>query len=277
MTALVDSASPTSRLAAFLDVDPDVVDVALANLAADRCTFLVVSGKLASGKDTVAPAILDRLGYTETTHLYYALPLKEELNAIMGDIRAWFFTVRPASMTQRRRRDLAHILAAKHDMSVEHAEFFVGRLLDQVRMTHSLHSRSRTEVVRQALQRLGTDVRRSQDPEYWVKLALKPAVETLAQGRSVFFTDARFPNEVEHASLLGARTCRLDISRAVQADRLRGRDGIAVPSEETLTHLSETSLDDYAGFDIRVSNDGTLEEGLAAVLSAWSGPRALAA
>ena len=270
MSSATSDAQTVTSLAAAIGAPEALVAKARANITSGAAAFLVVSGWMGSGKDTIAPETLAKLGYTDSEHLYYALPLKAELDAIIADIRSWFFTGGFPSMTHRRREELAALLAQTHRMPVEHAMFFVGRLLDQVRMNRLVHARTRTPVIREALQKLGTDVRRAQDADYWVKQALIPAVEALAAGRSVYFTDARFPNEVANAAALGAFSVRLDISREVQLARLMARDHIAAPSPEQLFHDSETSLDAYPDFDVRVDNTGTLAECLAAVEAAWS-------
>jgi hypothetical protein len=52
---------------------------------------------------------------------------------------------------------------------------------------------------RRLLQRLGTEVMRKRDPEYWVKEWCRAAEKLILQGRDIACADARFINEVRAA------------------------------------------------------------------------------
>ena len=88
--------------------------------------------------------------------------------------------------------------------------------------------------VRDIMQLWGTNFRRAQDPEYWVKRAVAIAEE---RGGNVIFDDVRFPSE---------------------ANAIRDRGGIVVRLDpypgwtptEADKHISEHALDDYA-YDLR--------------------------
>ena len=92
---------------------------------------------------------------------------------------------------------------------------------------------------RQLLQLWGTEYRRRQDPDYWVK-RLEAKLDGLER---VVIDDVRFPNEVEMVQRLGGRVIRID------------RPG---PAEST--HASEIELDSFDGWDDVIVNDGTLRE-----------------
>lgn len=92
---------------------------------------------------------------------------------------------------------------------------------------------------RQLLQLFGTEYRRRQDPDYWVKRL----EEKLHGLEKVVIDDVRFPNEVEMIHRLGGRVIRID------------RPG---PAEST--HASEIELDSFDGWDDVIVNDGTLRE-----------------
>lgn len=92
---------------------------------------------------------------------------------------------------------------------------------------------------RQLLQLFGTEYRRRQDPDYWVKRL----EEKLKGHERVVIDDVRFPNEVEMIHRLGGRVIRID------------RPG---PAEST--HASEIELDSFDGWDDVIVNDGTLRE-----------------
>jgi hypothetical protein len=103
------------------------------------------------------------------------------------------------------------------------------------------------------LQTLGTNYARAKDPDVWVKLALQRA-ETIPANNNQFFTDARFPNEVESAKKAGFYTVRIKRRSDLRMVNLGNRD----PS-----HPSETALDDCdCLFDTIIHNN----EGLLAFL-----------
>ena len=92
---------------------------------------------------------------------------------------------------------------------------------------------------RQLLQLWGTEYRRLQDPDYWVK-RLEAKLHGLER---VVIDDVRFLNEVEMIQRLGGKVIRID------------RPG---PAEST--HASEIELDSFDGWDDVIVNDGTLRE-----------------
>ena len=92
---------------------------------------------------------------------------------------------------------------------------------------------------RQLLQAWGTEYRRRQDPDYWVK-RLEKKLRGLER---VVIDDVRFPNEVEMIQRLGGKVIRIDRPGTVES-----------------THASENVLNDFTGWDGVILNAGTLEE-----------------
>lgn len=96
--------------------------------------------------------------------------------------------------------------------------------------------------VRDIMQLWGTNVRRSQDPDYWVKRAMGTVDKLTAASPSVYpdlvvFDDVRFPSEANAIRDRGGIVVRLDPYpgwKPTEADK----------------HISEHSLDDYA-YDLR--------------------------
>ena len=252
-------------------LDEFTAERAAVNLTGGRAMILAVSGKLASGKDTIAPLVLDALGVQDYEQQSFANALKGELDQIIAITREWFDEQCRPSLTPRLRDELAARIGDRLDLPASQArEYFAGALADQAINNRWLHSRCRTKVVRRALQALGTEVRRAQDENYWVKRALAEAFKSLAIGRTVYFTDCRFPNEVAAPKGAGAFVVRLDVSSEVQRARLLARDGL-IADESALTHVSETALDDCTDFDVRVSNHGERAETVAAVVAGVRG------
>lgn len=248
-------------------VATDVAASAARFLTQRESVFVGMSAKMAGGKDSTAQPVLGLIGVRHAEQHSFAFALKDELDRIFADIRYWaeHMPSTGLSMSQDARWSLAGFLSANHDIPVEQAfTFFTDKVAANVLSDPTVHSRVRTPEVRFALQMLGTDVRRAQDDLYWVKRTVRPAAAQLALGKSVYFTDDRFPNEVDSVRDLSGLAVRLDVTRETQLERLRTRDGLDV-SDEALNHISETALDDYPHFDVRVSNDGTPDQTLAAI------------
>ena len=253
------SAEAITDHALWIGANETVARQAASRVVSDPALVLLgINGWLASGKDSVAPSVLAELGVRDAGHVFYARALKDELDLIIA-------VVADASVPETAERTVS----AMFDVPAPHAHHMVTLLWQP---THSGGLRptaySRTDEVRLALQYLGTDIRRAQDPDYWVKRTLLPVVSSLAEGRPLFATDVRFANEVTGSQQLGFRVVRLDITRETQRQRLLARDGLE-PDPKALYHASETALDDYAGFDLRIDNDGELRDTVAQVAALW--------
>lgn len=100
------------------------------------------------------------------------------------------------------------------------------------------------------LQYLGTGYGRIKDPDIWVKLAMKAAKSH--ESENVFFTDGRFPNEIQAGTEAGFVTVRINRSMDGRSVNLGNRDA---------NHPSETALDGMDDlFHEVIENDGSLEE-----------------
>lgn len=115
-----------------------------------------------------------------------------------------------------------------------------------------VYAKPTTERMRRILQFWGTNYRREQDPDYWVRRA----TATMPTG-PVAFSDVRFPNEVEAIRKLGGVIWKID--RPVTLGGIPG-------------HVSESAVDDIEP-DAVIDNTGTmlqLAEAVRAKLSARS-------
>lgn len=99
-----------------------------------------------------------------------------------------------------------------------------------------------TEMIRPLLQWWGTDFRREQDPDYWVKWGLKAASESDAH--VILFTDTRFPNEVEAIQRAGGFVVNVCAHKSVREERIG----------KTPAHASEEP--ERLPWDIRIWNNG---------------------
>lgn len=108
-----------------------------------------------------------------------------------------------------------------------------------------MHDRKNKEQFRMLMQWWGTEYRRAQDDEYWLKKLWNWASSAfqIHEGKWIllFVPDDRFPNEQAHLEhTLGAYTVRVDRPSVDTGD----------------THPSECALDSYRTFHARILNDG---------------------
>jgi len=107
------------------------------------------------------------------------------------------------------------------------------------------------EYGRTLLQVVGTDKVRRKDPDYWVRFVKSLSELFDGEWDYMVIPDCRFPNEID--KLKGGNNQVISIKIE--------RDGFTSPlTAEQQQHLSETALDNYAGFDYIVKNEGTLED-----------------
>jgi hypothetical protein len=168
-------------------------------------------GKKRSGKDSFAAPLLAEFGFRRVA---FAGPLRDA--ALRLD--PW---VGPAGLPSWPTPEMHRLTEVIGELGWERAKDHVPG-------------------VRETLQRLGTDVVRELDPDFWVRAGAR-AIE--ARTAPVVVTDVRFPNE---------------------ADWVRSRGGILVrivrPSTDASEdHPTELALEGYAE-DLLITNDGTLAE-----------------
>lgn len=232
-----------------LGVDTATANAAVANLRAGRVCAVVFSGKLASGKDTVALEVsraLGRRGVAEASVHRTSDPMREELSQIIeivGANRSIYLAAQA----------LVEIMSLK-----ERESLYFSENLFLLTREKTISAETRTDVNRHLLQYLADEGRRAYDADYWVKKTFPLVLEDLARGKSSFVSGGRYPNEIGPAQALGMTTVRLIVSRAVQESRLMSRDGLA-PNPALLDNPNECALDDYAGFNLVVGNDGAIE------------------
>lgn len=124
--------------------------------------------------------------------------------------------------------------------------------------------------VRSALQRVGTEEGRNQFGEaIWCNTALAWMEHHAEMWGITNFAvcDVRFVNEVQFVQAQGGRVLRLVAPERVAVNRL---------TDEARLHPSETSLDDYDGFDAFILTDPEYDVSLA-VAQAVSGQRCIPA
>lgn len=202
--------------------------------------ILAVSGKLGSGKDTIAPLVMAEMDSRSITQVSFAGALRCEVNQIIEIISQ-------SQNLSSARVEVANSLLAENVAEV------VEALYPLVKDGVVSSSDQRHPSVRLVLQLWGTEVRRTQNPDYWVDLALKKIRAAVENNTNVVVTDARYENEIQALQKHGAMILRLDISPEVQAQRILLRDGHP-PLLSAISHKSELSLDDWS-FPARVNVD----------------------
>lgn len=195
------------------------------------------AGKAATGKTTAAHHIAPLLD-KEAKVIPMAMVLRDEVEAFLRAVGAdesvplvygdqddkvrVFYVDEQRAMAQCPKWD--HFIAAHREIQDRPGQTAV--------------------TVRRILQWWGTEYRRAADPDYWTK-AWSRKVEQLDLAHiHVLVDDVRFINELTAIKAHGGLIIKIE------------RPGFAGANN----HTSETSLDDYTGWDGTLRNDGTLEQ-----------------
>jgi len=247
---------PAAAFTLLYGTDIELTQEAFRKIAHAEVILLGISGRMASGKDTIGPKLVNELGYGENSfHEFFAKALKSEATQIIEAIRV-----------SKTKDEAADKISRELQVLEEHARGAISILWVDVKGGTASTGYDRTDSVRKVLQFWGTDVRRRQDEDYWVKQTMHAMIAQLANGHSVFLTDARFENEVDAIKRVGGYSVRLKVSREVQIARIKNRDGID-PSLAALDHESEKALDDYeteGKFSVIVDTDNLDSNGVLA-------------
>ena len=232
-------------LSSKYELDQGQVKGAFDSFDRGRALLLAFSGKIGAGKDSVAPKTFEELHQLESpirTDAFGA-NLKDELNGLIAVV-AGHGAVDPS----------AREIASSSGVTLEEARHTVELMLPEISEGILKSAYDRTTGSRAALQYWATEVRRNQDPLYWVKPVIERTVEAAAIGISTQLTDVRFFTEAWGAIDSGGWTIRLDVSPAEQRRRILARDGIEI-SEAAKSHSSETELDSFQRFAVRIDTD----------------------
>lgn len=215
--------------------------------------ILTISGKMFSGKDTLADLLAPTL--RQPVHRFTFSDL------IRSEGNVGLETIRRTHGAPRER--VVAAVAEDMRLSAEHAEDYLSAVVGEVAdPDFSMHRR--TDSTRFVLQSLGSHWR----PEnYWAHIVFDHAREEEASGKVVIMVGARFPAEHDMFGSHGALRVRLDVSRPVQVERALKRDGV-IPTEEQFMHYGEVALDD-AEFGLRIDTDDRTPEQVCALTQDW--------
>lgn len=227
-----------------------------------RHDWVVLSGKMASGKDTVAEGVNAALYGDHARILRYGDLMRHELEVAL---RAWENALPD--------QDPAAVIADAIDLPDAYAAEVVEHLrADMERTAGKLTPWERTNGIRWVLQALGGPWRTASDEDYWARSACLSALRAAADG-PVLLTGGRFAPDVEIPLLLGAVVIRIDVSEDTQLARLAKRDRLT-PDPATLRHPGETVLDGWDGFTARLDGNRDLPDVVAQATRAISSARA---
>lgn len=253
---------------ALRDADPKALQNAINALNSGDVSLVGFSGKKASGKDTLAEIFKARFEskFGASDFSPFAQPLKGEATSIISFLYQWVHGMGFDNETKMLAR-----MANNYNLSSEQARYIYNLLLPALKQaSQPFDGWTRTEAVWTLLRVLGTDIRQPQDKIYWVRRTVQSIVVNANNGISTIVQDVRFIHEVEALKDMGAFVARVDITPEAQARRLGLRDGV-VADDAARKHMSETGLDDYDDFDIRVDNSTDGEQDIAAgkIYDAW--------
>ena len=176
----------------------------------ERPSVIGISGLIGSGKDEVARVLIEEFGYTR---IGFADALKREVRTI-----------------------LPRTLAVLANLNYDGEPLSLEARIDKAIQNKPLG-------VRELLQEWGTELRRAEDPDYWVKRWL----EQVYGVQKVVAPDCRFPNEIEAVRRLGGQHWQ-----------------VVRPGQASQDHASEQSLDGTTS-DLVIINDLSLTALRAAV------------
>lgn len=207
--------------------------------------WVILSGKMASGKDTLAPLV--KLPGKEREILSYGNILRENLSLVMDSA---FTREQEAKGYGAIVDEVKAILGYSQEASKEFTQMVWRRFVKE----GALNPYERTNFMRTLLQKMGSDWLPYDD--YLPVCAAGRAHILLNNGTSVIAAGSRFLPDVEIPRLAGGITVRLDVTEETQLRRLQKRDNLPITDEllTALHHPGELELDDYP-HDIRVDNN----------------------
>lgn len=251
------------------DEDPIALKKAVDALK-NKDVFLVgFSGKKGSGKDTMAEIFKESFekDFGSASFAPFGDPLKGELTAIISFIRSYY-----ATRTDEREPESVMLerMANLFNLTSSDAHSLHELIMPEMLTNSYFDGWTRTRAVWKGLRMLGTDIRQPQDKIYWVRRSVHNIIVNANNGISTIVQDTRFLHEVQALKDMGGYVARVDIEPEVQRRRLMSRDNVVVTAD-ALSHSSETDLDGYPDFDIRVDNseDGAQKRNASVIYADW--------
>lgn len=192
------------------------------------------SGKIASGKDTLANALQMNLKKDLNVNfeiISFGYFLKDELKDFIDNL---YFDER--------------ILSNIFQISIDD----IKKCKEILYTEENCDIKNKTNNIRKLLQYYGTNIRRKQDKNYWINRLIYYIKNS--KTNNFIITDSRFVNEIESLNIFDTFKIDLRISKDEQLRRITNRDGTILSLDE-LNHLSECELDGYKNFDLILDVD----------------------
>ncbi len=195
------------------------------------------AGKAASGKTTAARYIINTLG-DDICVLPMAAMLRRELDDFFHQVGA----TEKIPLLYGDQQDKLVEFSVVTQQAVSACPAW-GDFIRCNGDIQQLETETTVVTIRRLLQWWGTEYRRRQDPDYWVKAWESAYRQLQSTIRHILVDDVRFPNEAQVIRRNGGVLVRVE------------RAGFNGAND----HSSENSLDDFDGWDLVLSNDSSLE------------------
>lgn len=217
---------------------------------------IAISGKMCSGKTTVANMLQHEMDYTR---MFFA----QEIKILCRDI-VNYNKAAAANLEIELRRPLLEIIwndiqrITKTDEEYSAAIEQLLEIMEDYKhvIYYDLSSDKKTNDIRKMLQQVGTDYMRvNVSDSIWIN-ALQSSIAKAGEVK-IIIDDVRYPNEFEMLRKEGFVMIRLNVSREVQLRRLKQLYGLI--DESKLRHTSEIAID-HAPFDYVLDSDQSAEE-----------------
>lgn len=217
--------------------------------------ILAFSGKIASGKNTIAETHSKQNNQEKTIEYAFGIPLKKEVQEIIDFVRKneknkinYYYDVEKTDKTYNE-------MAQKINCTKQELTTIIQILRKTIIENPEISVKTKTKEIREALQYWG-NIRRTKNQNYWIDKTIKEGKELLNQSNNtiLYIIDCRYKNEAEALKKENAIIIRLEVSPEEQEKRILKRDKTRL-TKENKQHLSETDLDNYQDFDIIINTD----------------------
>lgn len=212
--------------------------------------LIAFAGPMASGKDTLAKEIAKHIE-KPVIFLSFGRALKDELNLLLSYLRQIHKTYR-----KNEREKLKHFIISNFKINAETIDYLLDYTepMFQSSPNFEINTDYKTKEIRYLLQYWGTEIRRKQNPDYWVDPTEKDIRNAINLEQFPIITDVRFVNEMEYIKNNQGFLIYLNISEKERMKRIKKRDGF-MPSLEELRHSSERHYKEFHNYDLILSDD----------------------